>query len=640
MLQCLLHPKYILPFGDCLLLDCLNICQRFIFFHFMRQILPQKVKPKHYKLEITPNFDSFRFGGNLIVDLEIIQDTSVIVCNSRDLEISSCFIKDNNGSCIGTTSIMYDTEKHTVSLHFPMELRISNTLQQLHLEFTGVHNDNMVGFYRSGYKLRGSDEQKYMLVTQFEAVDCRRCFPCWDEPALKATFSITMKVPANLTALSNMNVVEETVIDELKIVKFATTPIMSTYLVAMAVGDFEYIEQIANPSNGSPIVCRTYTLPGSTHLGHFANETAVKVLEFFSSYFNIAYPLPKLDMLAVGDFAAGAMENWGLVTYREEAILFDPANSSLLVKEDVGYTVAHELAHQWFGNLVTMKWWDELWLNEGFATFVGWLAVDKLYPDWLVFKSFVARDIAYAQSMDGQRASHAIQVEVGCAEEIDQIFDGISYSKGATVIRMLESYLGREIFAKGVSNYLLKFQYSNATTNDLWQALSEVCGQDVGKLMGNWTLKVGYPVVCIENEIYNDERELMSLELSQSRFLSSGDLKEDEDDVAWSVPIGVLTIDGITQHLLKSKNGTIEFKLSKNEYYKLNANVYGFYRVAYPSETLQKISHTVKLNLESLTVEDRIGLVSDMFALAMAGKMGTAQALETVLVFQKENSFM
>ena len=287
-----------------------------------------------------------------------------------------------------------------------------------------------------------------------------------------------------------------------------------------------------------------------------------------------------------------------------------------------------------------MKWWDELWLNEGFATFVGWLAVDKLYPDWLVFKSFVARDIAYAQSMDGQRASHAIQVEVGCAEEIDQIFDGISYSKGATVIRMLESYLGREIFAKGVSNYLLKFQYSNATTNDLWQALSEVCGQDVGKLMGNWTLKVGYPVVCIENEIYNDERELMSLELSQSRFLSSGDLKEDEDDVAWSVPIGVLTIDGITQHLLKSKNGTIEFKLSKNEYYKLNANVYGFYRVAYPSETLQKISHTVKLNLESLTVEDRIGLVSDMFALAMAGKMGTAQALETVLVFQKENSFM
>jgi aminopeptidase 2 len=280
------------------------------------------------------------------------------------------------------------------------------------------------------------------------------------QPNLKATFDVTLIVPENRTALSNMPVVKDVKLEAntgLKSVSFATTPIMSTYLLAMCVGEFEYLEAVAtptSPASAKPIICRTYTLPSQKELGRFGLEVCVKTLEFFSKYFDVVYPLPKMDMIAIPDFGAGAMENWGLVTYRETALLYDPVKSSAKAKERVAYVVGHELAHQWFGNLVTMDWWSELWLNEGFATFVGWLAVDHIFPEWNVFTSFLIGDYARGVGLDALRSSHPIEVEVNSAAEIGQIFDAISYSKGASVIRMLNDSLGGPVFAKGVSAYL------------------------------------------------------------------------------------------------------------------------------------------------------------------------------------------
>ena len=311
-----------------------------------RIVLPTNVKPVHYDLELKTCFKTFQFQGKVGISVQVLDVCDTLVMNSRELSIKSCQVIGSDIKCV-----CIDVKEQTVEFKFDQVLLVGTV--GLEIEFQGHNNDSMVGFYRSKYK--HGEEDKYMLVTQFEAVDCRRCFPCFDEPALKATFSITIICDADLTCLSNMGILEEHIEDGgMKRVKFEKTPIMSTYLVAFAVGDFEYLEMLSTPCLGPPVKIKTYTLPGQKHLAQFATECAVKVLEFFTEYYQVEYKLQKLDMIAVPDFAAGAMENWGLVTYREEALLFDPDNSSLFVKEDVCYTVAHELAHQWFGNLVTM----------------------------------------------------------------------------------------------------------------------------------------------------------------------------------------------------------------------------------------------------------------------------------------------
>ena len=267
--------------------------------------------------------------------------------------------------------------------------------------------------------------------------------------------------------------------------------------------------------------------------------------------------------------------------------------------------------------------------------------MDKLFPSWQVFKTFVARDLSYGMHADSQRASHAIQVPVSSGEEIDQIFDGISYSKGASVIRMLENYLGREIFSQGVNNYLKKHAYGNATTNDLWDSLSEASGQDIGKLMGEWTLSMGYPSCEIVKESFDVNKGEMTLFLEQSRFLASGDLKPEEDVVVWSVPVGVKTSTGVTQHLLTTKSGQISFPFQpQNDFYKLNSDVSGFYRVCYSPQGLSNLTTALSKNFDLFTVQDRIGIVSDVFAFAISGKISTVEAIETLVGFQKEKSFM
>ncbi|KAJ3274829.1 Aminopeptidase 2 mitochondrial [Terramyces sp. JEL0728] len=626
-----------------------------------REILPNYVKPTHYNVTIVPGLETLKFTGQVSVSLDVLETTKTIVTNANELEVLSASVvvfrvadggldrvnhwpKDptTHRATQDAASITLQKAAETVTLEFKEEIPAGSKII-LHMSFVGIHNDQMAGFYRSGYTDQEGNK-KWLVVTQFEATDCRRCFPSWDEPNLKATFDITLCVPKDRTALSNMQAISETDVQigdkTLKSVKFATTPVMSTYLVAMCVGEFDYVEAVANPvkpTNAQSINCRVYTLKGQKEMGKFGLGVATKTLEFFSSYFDVAYPLPKMDMVAIPDFAAGAMENWGLVTYRESALLYDSVKSSAKAKERVAYVVG-------FGNLVTMDWWSELWLNEGFATFVGWLAVDHIFPEWNVFTSFLINDYNRGVILDSMRSSHPIEVEVKSPSEVSQIFDAISYCKGASVIRMLNSFLGSQNFAKGVTAYLKKHTFGNARTVDLWAALGSVAGKDVATMMYSWTRDMGYPVVSVDGESYNEATKELTLQLSQTRFLASGDLTAAEESTTpvWQIPITVITDSNTTTHLFKEKNGAITFPFNKSDssFFKLNAGVNGFYRIKYTPQQLKNLGGAIEKDITAFSTSDRIGIISDAFSLAKAGLSTTSEALGLLQAFKHEEDQM
>ncbi|KAI7861332.1 peptidase family M1-domain-containing protein, partial [Spinellus fusiger] len=607
-----------------------------------RQVLPTNVTPLHYDLTLQPNLETFDFLGHVKVDLNINEDSTKISFNANGLKIVSAtvaYVDIKTESTQTATDIAYDEKKESVTLTFAETLK-ANSKTVLDIKFNGVLNDQMAGFYRSSYK-DANGETRYLATTQFESTDARRAFPCWDEPALKATFDITLVVPAHLTALSNMDVLSDkpyptetqTSGEVLKQVKYSTTPLMSTYLVAFVVGPFEYIEDFSSGEhNGQPIRSRVYTLPGVVEQGRHALNVCVKAIEYFAKVFGEPYPLPKIDMVAIPDFEAGAMENWGLVTYRTVALLFDEKSSSISSKKSTAYTVCHEIAHQWFGNLVTMEWWDHLWLNEGFATWVGWLAVDNVFPDWDIWTSFVNSDMPSALKLDALRSSHPIEVAVNDPAEIQQIFDAISYYKGASVIRMLSSWLGVDIFLAGVRRYLSRHKWGNASTNDLWVALSEEAGVDVSEFMTLWTRHVGYPVLKVET----DET---TYKVSQSRYLSTGDLTEEEDSTVWWAPLNVLTTEKVEPLTLVEKTQT--FPLPKDGLFKLNAGQTSVYRVNYPIEAIRKLAEEIKKGEAGLlsNTTDRVGLIADAGNLCASGEQETSTFLELVEAFTNETDY-
>jgi aminopeptidase 2 len=566
------------------------------------------------------------------ISLNVLEDTNSISLNVNDIDIHSTTVLANGAVVTSSPEVTYDSDKQVTTVKFA-ETIPAGSKAQLKQTFTGHLNDKLAGFYRSSYQTP-TGEKKYIASTQMEPTDARRAFPCFDEPALKAEFTITLIADKHLTCLSNMDVASESeIVSKLngknkKAVKFNKSPLMSTYLVAFIVGELNYIE-----SNAFRVPVRVYATPDQDiEHGRFSLDLAARTLPFYEKAFNSEYPLPKMDMIAIPDFSAGAMENWGLVTYRIVDLLLDEKTSGASVKERIAETVQHELAHQWFGNLVTMDFWDGLWLNEGFATWMSWYSCNAFFPEWKVWQSYVIDSLQSALSLDSLRSSHPIEVPVKRADEINEIFDAISYSKGSSVLRMISKYLGEDTFIKGVRNYIKKHAYGNTQTGDLWAALADASGKPVEEVMDIWTKNVGYPVVQV-----TENTSAGTLKLKQNRFLRTGDVRPEEDRTLYPVFLALRTRDGVDEGLVFDKREA-EFKVPDLDFFKLNADHSGLYRTSYSPDRLEKLGKAAKEGL--LTVEDRAGMVADAGALAAAGYQKTSGLLSLLKGFNTESEYI
>lgn len=587
------------------------------------EALPKALKPHHYDLSVSViDVDNGTFEGVVKIYLAIDGATDELHLNYRDLKINqdgiSIQVADGTSGSqwqdVKVASVVESPAKEFFVVKLAQKVEPRQAQLTATLRYTGVIQNNMAGFYKSTYTEAG--KEKCMLSTQFEATDARRAFPCLDEPELKATFTVDITLRSDWVALGNMPVAhEEAQAGNLKKVVFAKTPIMSTYLLAWACGDFEYIESFTEDvyTDSKPLPVRIYTTKGYKAEAQFALEIAPKIVDYFSKIFEIKYPLPKLDLIAVHAYSHNAMENWGLITYRLSALLYSESKSDPSYKQKVCYVVAHEIAHQWFGNLVTMKWWDELWLNEGFATWVGFAAVDFLFPEWDIFSGFVSELLQNALNLDGLRNSHPIEVPVVSALDIDQVFDAILYLKGASTILMLSKYLGQNLFLKGVARYLNKNKFSNATSHDLFSSIEQVSGQPIDRLMQSWIQKIGFPIL-------NVTAEEEGVGVSQSRFLNGGDIQKDEDQTIWWIPLNVSTGKGKddVNRVLKSLMTKSELikSLPLDSFFKFNKDTSGVFRVNYSPEILQT---NILPYFDRLLATDKVGLIADVASVAVSG---------------------
>jgi puromycin-sensitive aminopeptidase len=583
--------------------------------------LPKYINPIEYDLTLHPDINSYTFTGEETIVIDLEKPVRVLNIHAAELEILSAEYNDST-----TGKVTYDESTETASIKFSKLLPKGRG--KLALKFNGILNDKMRGFYRSKYTVDGED--RHMAVTQFEATDARRAFPCFDEPAKKAIFYVKLVVPEDHTAISNTEIIDiKEHSSNFKVVHFSPTPIMSTYLLAFIVGKFEHIEREIPEGN----LIRVFTTHGKKKQAEFALDAACKIMSFYTKYFGIPFPIRVLDLIAIPDFAAGAMENWGAITYRETALLVDDEQTATINKQWVALVIAHELAHQWFGNLVTMEWWTHLWLNEGFASYIEYLAVDHIFPEWNIWTQFVYMDQSRALELDGLKNTHPIEVEVHNPSEISEIFDAVSYSKGASIIRMLAEYLGQDVFRKGLQKYLKKHSYSNATTSDLWDALEKVSGKKVKQIMNDWTKKAGYPVVDVtENKD--------GFTLTQSRFLSSAiSRKNFNDPTIWSIPIGVLLNTSKKPNFILMQNKKLNHPIKKNnQWIKLNSGEKSLIRVNYSQENLENLIPAIEKKM--IGPEDRYGVIRDLYVLAEAGFNSVDRALSLTKHYAQDDSYI
>ncbi|KAH9092558.1 hypothetical protein Ae201684P_008232 [Aphanomyces euteiches] len=611
--------------------------------------LPTSVKPLKYKV----NYDvidlvRFRFEGREEIAIAVQSATNMITCHAIELWVYNVKVVLEDGSIVASLETRFIEEDQTVTFVLERELpQGSNAM--LHLTFKGLLNNDLRGFYRSEYEYEG--QKRFMAASQFQACDARRAFVCWDEPAIKATFEISMTTPANLTAISNMHVLSTSVVagsallPAEKVWHFAESPVMSTYLVALVVGEFDCVSDYTDEG----VLVNIYCPLGKADQGKFALSVATKSLSFFTKAFGLQYPLKKLDNLAIPDFAAGAMENWGCILYREAALLIEPGQTSKAKKTQVALTVAHELAHQWFGNLVTMEWWTGLWLNEGFAHFMEYDAVDHIFPEWKMWENFVQEvTLDSALREDALLSSHMIEVEVNHPDEADEIFDAISYCKGSSVIRMICEYLGKDVFYKGIQIYLKR--YGNAVTVDLWNALEEASSLPLTTMMNTWTKQTGFPVVTLSHLVNGQ------FALSQTRFLSDPTIK-DPDNSMWGIALTGIIAHGSTPtsaHLgiwsardQPSRNAAFEIHAppsvvsqlpSSAQWIKLNASQQGFFIDNYDSEGWRRLQAPCKDLI--LSDVDRLCLVDNSFVLTRAGKLTLTDALDFSRAFAADPTYI
>ena len=586
--------------------------------------LPRHVVPIRYDLRLEPDLTAASFAGKETITLTVHQPTSDIVLNAIELDITSAQIEGDSGPTRQAT-IALDASLERCHLTFTTPL--SPGSWRLTITFCGTLNDKLRGFYRSIYKdERGATHS--IAATQFEATDARRAFPCWDEPDFKAVFATTLVIDPTLTAVSNTTIAAETLAGGKKVVRFAETMKMSTYLVAFIVGRIERTEPIM--VGQTPL--RLWAVPGKGHLARFGQDIAAASLSFFESYYGIPYPGDKLDLLAIPDFASGAMENLGAITYRETALLVDRQSATHGELERVADVVAHENAHMWFGDLVTMSWWNGLWLNEAFATFMEMLAVDAWKPEWKRWDSF-GTSRAAAFSVDGLHSTRPIEYPVQAPKDADAMFDVLTYEKGASVLRMLEQHIGPTVFRDGVRDYLHAHAYGNADTNDLWVSLGKIAKQPVPDLMNAWIFKPGYPLITAEL------REDLELVLTQQRFTylpNPSPLTPHPSPVAWQIPLQMrITAGGNTntsRMLLTEKDTTVPLPHDW-ESVLINEGGHGFYRVRYAPDLLDRL---LNRGVDRLAVTERFNLINDAWATTVAGHMPLTDYLDLTARFTTE----
>ncbi|XP_052616234.1 aminopeptidase N [Peromyscus californicus insignis] len=619
--------------------------------------LPRTLIPDSYRVTLrpylTPNEQGlYIFEGNSTVRFTCNETTDVIIIHSKKLNytlkgnhrVELRALGDPQAPGILSTELVELTEYLVVHLQGSL---VKGQQYEMESQFQGELADDLAGFYRSEYVEDGV--KKVVATTQMQAADARKSFPCFDEPDMKAVFNITLIHPASLTALSNMLPKDSSPLPEdpsWNVTEFNPTPKMSTYLLAYIVSEFKHIES-TSPNN---VQIRIWARPSAIAQGHgqYALDVTGPILNFFAQHYNTAYPLEKSDQIALPDFNAGAMENWGLVTYRESALLFDPESSSIGNKERVVTVIAHELAHQWFGNLVTVAWWNDLWLNEGFASYVEYLGADFAEPSWNLQDLIVQNELYRVMAVDALASSHPLSSpanEVNTPAQISELFDSISYSKGASVIRMLSSFLSEDLFKKGLASYLNAFKYSNTVYLDLWEHLQIAVNdqteiqlpKSVRDIMDRWTLQMGFPVITVDTS---------TGEISQEHFLLDPDAivtRPSEFNYSWIVPIPYLK-RGQQQHnywLETQKAQSDIFKsTAADEWVLLNLNVTGYYQVNYDADNWKKIQNQLQEDLSAIPVINRAQIIYDSFNLASARKIPITLALNNTLFLDHETEYM
>jgi puromycin-sensitive aminopeptidase len=583
-----------------------------------RYRLPRTVTPRRYDLTLSPDLDQATFAGEARIQVDVHEPVEQIVLNALELDIAEVELIAEDGTTLaGTVELDEETERATISL----PATAAPGVYRLHLTFTGTLNDKLRGFYRSTFTDEDGN-QRVIATTQFESTDARRAFPCWDEPDLKAVFGVTLVVDQGLTAVSNSPIVEEDDLgDGRRQVRFADTMKMSTYLVAFVVGPLETTPPL--DVDGTPL--RVVSPPGKTHLGGFALDVGAHSLRYFAKYFGIGYPGDKLDLVALPDFAMGAMENLGAVTFRENLLLIDPDRATRVELERVADVVAHEVAHMWFGDLVTMKWWNGIWLNEAFATFMELLCVDAFRPEWDRWVTFGLTRGA-AMVTDALASTRPIEFKVTSPEEAEGMFDVLTYQKGAGVLRMLEQYLGDEAFRSGIVRYIDAHQYANTETTDLWDAIEAATGEPARATMDTWIFQGGYPVVSVEQGA--DGTEIV---LTQRRFR----YVEHDDDSLWRIPVLLRARVGgeiVRQRVLLTERETTVALPGKPDWVVLNAGGWGVYRVRYAPELLRALT----TDLSHLDKLERFNLLSDTWASVLAGTTAPAEYIDLLRLFRDE----
>lgn len=588
--------------------------------------LPRHFLPGHYDLRIHPNLTTFNFSGHVHIRGVMAKKSNFLIFhakkNLKNLKVTVFSLSKARAVTIITTKYCQDLDQVYVLVDRDLS---SGESVRISIEFSGVLEAGLQGFYRSSYT-SPDGKRHWIATTHFEPTYARWAFPCFDEPDFKANFSVTLIRERNHVALSNMPSAKVRGTDGVVSETFKESVRMSTYLVAFIVCDFQSITNYTN--NG----VRVSVWAPKAQIGQtpFALRVASQVLDYYSEFFRTEYPLPKLDLIAVPDFPAGAMENWGLITYRMSSLLYDPARSSRKSRQWVAEVVAHELAHQWFGNLVTMKWWSDLWLNEGFANFVDRKGVERIFPKWKFMDQQLATHTLPAMHEDSYVETHPIQVVVRDPKEIAEIFDRISYDKGSAVLQMLSAYIGASTMSNGLGDYLQKYKYGNAETHDLWASLEEASeGIPIGSIMDTWTKQSGYPLLTVK-------KEGNKMTISQQRYLINpkGAVPKSElsgtGKYLWKIPIHYVTSDNTSQVRKQLMEGeSISLPLGSNPaWVKLNWGQVGFYRVDYDKEGWKRISDILLTNHLRLPSADRAGVIDDAFSLARSGQLSIDVALD------------